>query len=46
MTGPAVDGRVAEVVGSPEPFCPGGLPDLLGPFLDGEPLDEPFERWP
>jgi 8-oxo-dGTP pyrophosphatase MutT (NUDIX family) len=36
---------VDEVIGSPDRFYPGRLPDLLGPFLAGEPIDEPFERW-
>lgn len=36
---------VAEVVGSPDRFYPGRLPDLLGPFLAGDRVDEPFELW-
>jgi 8-oxo-dGTP pyrophosphatase MutT (NUDIX family) len=36
---------VGEVTGSAGRFYPGRLPDLLGPFLAGEPLDEPFEHW-
>jgi 8-oxo-dGTP pyrophosphatase MutT (NUDIX family) len=36
---------VNEVIGSPDRFYPGRLPDLLGPFLAGVPVDEPFERW-
>ncbi|WP_248294063.1 NUDIX hydrolase [Actinoplanes sp. TBRC 11911] len=36
---------VGEVVASAEVFYPGPLPRLLVPFLDGEPIDEPFERW-
>ena len=36
---------VDEVAGSADRFYPGRLPDLLGPFLAGEPIDEPFERW-
>ena len=36
---------VAEVIGSPDRFYPGRLPDLLGPFLAGVPVNEPFERW-
>jgi 8-oxo-dGTP pyrophosphatase MutT (NUDIX family) len=34
-----------EVTGSADRFYPGRLPDLLGPFLAGESIDEPFERW-
>jgi 8-oxo-dGTP pyrophosphatase MutT (NUDIX family) len=34
---------VEEVKGSRERFYPGRLPDLLEPFLNGEPIDEPFE---
>jgi 8-oxo-dGTP pyrophosphatase MutT (NUDIX family) len=34
-----------EVIGSRDRFYPGRLPDLLGPFLAGVPIDEPFERW-
>jgi 8-oxo-dGTP pyrophosphatase MutT (NUDIX family) len=36
---------VAEVIASPDRFYPGRLPELLGPFLAGVPLDEPFEQW-
>jgi 8-oxo-dGTP pyrophosphatase MutT (NUDIX family) len=36
---------VAEVRGSTARFYPGQLPRLLGPFLAGEEIDEPFERW-
>jgi 8-oxo-dGTP pyrophosphatase MutT (NUDIX family) len=36
---------VTEVTGSADRFYPGRLPDLLGPFLAGTPIDEPFERW-
>jgi 8-oxo-dGTP pyrophosphatase MutT (NUDIX family) len=36
---------VAEVVGSRERFYPGRLPELLGAFLAGEQIDEPFEFW-
>ena len=35
----------AEVQASQERFFPGSLPRLLGPFLRGEQLDEPFELW-
>jgi len=31
------------VIGSSERFYPGRLPDLLGPFLAGDRVDEPFE---
>jgi 8-oxo-dGTP pyrophosphatase MutT (NUDIX family) len=34
-----------EVLGSSERFYPGRLPALLGGFLDGEEIDEPFELW-
>lgn len=34
-----------EVLGSRERFYPGRLPVLLGAFLDGEEIDEPFELW-
>jgi 8-oxo-dGTP pyrophosphatase MutT (NUDIX family) len=37
--------QVDQLIGSPDRFYPGRLPDLLGPFLAGVPLDEPFERW-
>lgn len=36
---------VAEVASSGERFYPGRLPALLGPFLDGVEIDEPFELW-
>jgi 8-oxo-dGTP pyrophosphatase MutT (NUDIX family) len=36
---------VTEVISSADRFYPGRLPDLLGPFLAGERIDEPFERW-
>lgn len=36
---------VAEVIGSNERYYPGRLPELLGPLLAGEPVDEPFEQW-
>ena len=36
---------VPEVIGSADRFYPGRLPELLGPFLAGEPLDEPVEHW-
>jgi 8-oxo-dGTP pyrophosphatase MutT (NUDIX family) len=36
---------VAEVRCSTDRFYPGQLPELLGPFLAGEEIDEPFERW-
>jgi 8-oxo-dGTP pyrophosphatase MutT (NUDIX family) len=36
---------VAEVIGSPDRFYPGRLPDLLGAFLAGDQIDEPFEHW-
>ena len=36
---------VGEVVASGEVFYPGRLPRLLVPFLDGQRIDEPFERW-
>jgi hypothetical protein len=29
---------------SADRFYPGHLPELLGPFLAGEEIDEPFER--
>lgn len=34
---------VPEIVTSDERFYPGQLPTLLGAFLDGEEIDEPFE---
>jgi 8-oxo-dGTP pyrophosphatase MutT (NUDIX family) len=36
---------VAEVAGSRERFYPGRLPSLLGAFLEGKEIDEPFELW-
>jgi 8-oxo-dGTP pyrophosphatase MutT (NUDIX family) len=36
---------VPEVIGSPDRFYPGRLPELLEPFLAGTPIDEPFETW-
>lgn len=36
---------VPEVIDSRERFYPGRLPVLLGPFLAGEEIDEPFEMW-
>jgi 8-oxo-dGTP pyrophosphatase MutT (NUDIX family) len=36
---------VADVQTSRERFYPGRLPALLQPFLDGEQIDEPFERF-
>jgi 8-oxo-dGTP pyrophosphatase MutT (NUDIX family) len=36
---------VPEVCASGERFYPGRLPALLGPFLAGEEIDEPFELW-
>jgi 8-oxo-dGTP pyrophosphatase MutT (NUDIX family) len=35
----------AEVLVSTDRFYPGQLPGLLGPFLAGEEIDEPFEHW-
>lgn len=37
---PLVDVRTSR-----ERFYPGRLPTLVGPFLDGEEIDEPFELW-
>lgn len=37
--------RPEDLAGSAERFFPGRLPALLGPFLDGEDIDEPFEHW-
>jgi 8-oxo-dGTP pyrophosphatase MutT (NUDIX family) len=34
-----------EILGSSERFYPGQLPALLGGFLDGEEINEPFELW-
>ncbi|GII79193.1 hypothetical protein Sru01_41750 [Sphaerisporangium rufum] len=36
---------VPEVLGSGDRFYPGRLPALLGPLLDGQEVDEPFELW-
>ena len=36
---------VSELSQSTARFYPGRLPRLLGPFLAGEEIDEPFERW-
>ena len=36
---------IAEVAASAERFYPGALPALLGEFLAGEAIDEPFELW-
>jgi hypothetical protein len=36
---------VQEVLSGSERFYPGKLPALLGPFLDGQDIDEPFELW-
>jgi 8-oxo-dGTP pyrophosphatase MutT (NUDIX family) len=36
---------VADVMASTDRFYPGRLPGLLGPFLAGEEIDEPFEEW-
>lgn len=36
---------VPEVTGSADRFYPGRLPELLGPFLAGEAIDEPPEQW-
>ena len=36
---------VAEITASRRRFYPGRLPELLPPFLAGEHIDEPFERW-
>ena len=36
---------VPEVLSSGERFYPGKLPALLGAFLDGQEIDEPFELW-
>jgi 8-oxo-dGTP pyrophosphatase MutT (NUDIX family) len=34
-----------DVLSSSERFYPGQLPALLGAFLDGQEIDEPFELW-
>lgn len=36
---------VPEVIASRERFYPGNLPTLLGAFLDGQEISEPFELW-
>jgi hypothetical protein len=38
--------RVGAITSSDELFYPRSLPQLIGPFLDGERLDEPLEWWP
>ena len=37
--------RWTEITASAERFFPGRLPDLLGPFLAGRRVEEPFEHW-
>jgi 8-oxo-dGTP pyrophosphatase MutT (NUDIX family) len=37
--------EVGEILGSPERFYPGRLPELLPGFLAGEVINEPFEFW-
>jgi 8-oxo-dGTP pyrophosphatase MutT (NUDIX family) len=36
---------MADLLSSGERFYPGRLPVLIGAFLDGEEIDEPFELW-
>ena len=36
---------VGEIEASKERFCPRRLPQVLRRFLDGEPIDEPFEHF-
>lgn len=36
---------VAAVAASRDRFYPGRLPELIGPLLAGEPIDEPLETW-
>jgi hypothetical protein len=36
---------VPEITASRQRFYPGRLPELLPPFLAGQTIDEPFERW-
>jgi 8-oxo-dGTP pyrophosphatase MutT (NUDIX family) len=36
---------VQEILSGSEHFYPGKLPALLGAFLDGQDIDEPFELW-
>jgi len=36
---------VPAVVASQDRFYPGRLPELLGPFLAGDEIDEPMETW-
>jgi 8-oxo-dGTP pyrophosphatase MutT (NUDIX family) len=36
---------IDEVIASTDRFYPGRLPQFLGPFLAGVPVDEPFEHW-
>jgi hypothetical protein len=35
----------AEILSSRERFYPGRLPALLGAFLNGDEINEPFELW-
>ncbi|MEQ7125692.1 NUDIX domain-containing protein [Actinopolymorpha sp. B11F2] len=37
---------IEEIVNSSERFYPGRLPSLLPRVLSGQPVTEPFERWP
>lgn len=34
-----------EITATTEKFYPGRLPTLITPFLDGQEIDEPLERW-
>ncbi len=36
---------IAAVAASRDRFYPGRLPELIGPLLAGEPIDEPLETW-
>jgi 8-oxo-dGTP pyrophosphatase MutT (NUDIX family) len=36
---------VPKVIASDSRFYPGRLPQVIEPFLAGEPIDEPFEHW-
>lgn len=36
---------IPEITRSVERFYPGRLPELLGPFVNGDAIDEPFELW-
>jgi 8-oxo-dGTP pyrophosphatase MutT (NUDIX family) len=36
---------IPDIVASAERFYPGHLPELIEPFLWGDPIDEPFELW-